>query len=174
DVALDVDLDALDADAELRRPEAVGDGLAPGERRQRNFDRVRSEVAAADALRLVHGERVVADRHLAGQALAAEAGRELEGDVGPLRLALDPGDEAAECRCLAFCARHRAPPRRRVADDISRAWPVQPRVCSASGSTEGGAVRAVTFHATKEMRVAEAPDPGIQQPTDAIVRVTMA
>ncbi|HJZ62403.1 MAG TPA: alcohol dehydrogenase catalytic domain-containing protein [Miltoncostaeaceae bacterium] len=35
-------------------------------------------------------------------------------------------------------------------------------------------MRAVTFHATKEMRVAEAPDPGIQQPTDAIVRVTMA
>jgi threonine dehydrogenase-like Zn-dependent dehydrogenase len=35
-------------------------------------------------------------------------------------------------------------------------------------------VRAVTFHATKDMRVAEAPDPAILSPTDAVVRVTLA
>src|SRR2546423_15122144 len=37
---------------------------------------------------------------------------------------------------------------------------------------EGGRVKAVAWHGTHDVRVDQVPDPAIEQPTDAIVRVT--
>src|SRR3954468_21766246 len=38
--------------------------------------------------------------------------------------------------------------------------------------TSGGAVKAVTWQGTRDIRVIDVPDPVLQEPTDAIVRIT--
>src|SRR5215211_3975438 len=39
-------------------------------------------------------------------------------------------------------------------------------------SGTGGRMRALTWHGTRDVRVETVPDPVIQEPTDAIIRVT--
>src|SRR6185312_2304148 len=60
-----------------------------------------------------------------------------------------------------------ASPRPGTAPTCRWGWPREP-----GGRQGGGPMKALTFHGKRDVRVDEVPDPRIEQPTDAVVRVT--
>ena len=47
-------------------------------------------------------------------------------------------------------------------------------ILAAGSPTQGDDMRGLTFHGNQDVRVEEIPEPTLEAPTDAIVRVTMA
>ena len=60
-------------------------------------------------------------------------------------------------------------PRAGTAPTCRSAWP---REATNYGPDKGSTMKALTFHGKRDVRVDEVPDPKIEEPTDAIVRIT--
>src|SRR3954469_4049593 len=79
--------------------------------------------------------------------------------------------------CAASCAvmriRRRTPvdPCTRRQEAVSSIGGGVP-VLGEPGNDEGEPMRALTWHGIEDVRISEVPDPHIEEPTDAVVRVT--